>query len=264
MDPRPIGVTDSGVGGLTVVRELLRLLPGEDIVYFGDSANCPYGNRPREELLTLITRILHLLEAKDVKLIALACNTMSTLIEPLSAETTRPLIGIIEPAARRAAQEGLSSVGVLATAFTVSTGAYDRAIAQAAPETAVFSASSPTLAALVDAGASDLPAIDAEIRRAMEALLAQGELSDVILGCTHYPILLDRFSACFPSLRFINPAREQAQAVRDRLAADGALSGRSRGRLTVCTSGDPQIYRDLCARLGILEQAEVSFSQLKL
>jgi len=258
MDPRPIGVTDSGVGGLTVVRELLRLLPGEDIVYFGDSANCPYGNRTRGELLALTTDILHFLEAQGAKLSALACNTMSTLLEPLSAETSRPLLGIIEPAARRVAREKLARVGVVATAFTVSTRAYDRAIAQAAPDTVVVSHASPQLAALIDAGALDRDAIDAEIRATMAPLAAQG-VADVILGCTHYPIVLDRFAACFPAVRFIDPAREQAETIRERLAAADALADRPRGRLRVYTSGDPAVFEAMCERLGILELTDASF-----
>ena len=247
----PIGITDSGVGGLTVAREVQRLLPGEDILYFGDSANCPYGNMTRDRLLACAGRMLDFLTGRGVKLDALACNTTSSMIDSLREVISRPLIGIIEPAARLVAEEGLSSVGVIATEFTAASKSYDRLIARFSPDTRVYSEGSETLAALIDAGALDHAAIDAEITRSVNALLQKADVRDIILGCTHYPILLDRFEALFPRLRFIDPSRQEALAVQKRLSEKNALADRKAGSLTIYTSGDPAIYAAMCRTLGV-------------
>ncbi len=247
----PIGITDSGVGGLTVAREVQRLLPGEDILYFGDSANCPYGNKTREQLLGFAGKMLSFLAARGIKLDALACNTTSSMIEDLTDCSGVPLLGIIEPAARLAAAENLQYVGLISTEFTAASKSYDRMIERFSPNTRVISKGSPSLAALVECGAFDYDAIDAEIRREVSDILSRGPVKDIILACTHYPIVLDRFEACFPDIRFIDPSREQALAVRKKLAAQNLLSGRSHGSLTICTSGEPSVYRTMCTRLGI-------------
>ena len=258
MDLRPIGVTDSGSGGLTVVRELLRLLPGEDIIYFSDAGNFPYGSRSRREVFGLVCEVLRFLQEQDVKLTAIACNTMSTVLDELVSQTQRPLIGPIEPIARRIAQDRLERVGVIATPLTIASGTYERALAEHAPDTAVFSHASHHLAPLVQTDTANTEAIDAEIRAVVSPLVEQG-IADVILGCTHYPIVFERFTACFPTIRFIDPAHEQAKTIRKLLTEADALTDRRRGSLTICTSGDPAADRDVCERLGIFEQTTPRF-----
>ncbi len=258
MDQRPIGVLDSGIGGLTVVRELLRLLPAEDLVFFSDGANCPYGNRTRGEILALAARGAHFLEERNAKLLTIACNTVSSVAASLQERTSLPLLGIIEPAARRVAADRLEAVGVIATEFTVSTRSYDRQLARLAPETAVFSKGSPLLAALIDAGAEDTAAIDAEIRRQVPFILSHSNVREIVLGCTHYPIVLERFRACCPGVVFIDPAREQALAAEAALKAADSLAERPRGSLTICTTGSAESVRRMCGRLGISALAAVS------
>jgi len=260
---RPIGVLDSGIGGLTVVRELLRLLPNERIQFYSDSANCPYGNRTQSEILGLIEHAFRFLEARNVKVITLACNTISAALDTSDKLTDIPLISIIEPAARRVAADRLKAVGVIATEFTVASRSYERQIARFAPETAVFSKGSPLLAALIDSGADDIAAIDAEIRRQLPFVLSNGAVHEVVLGCTHYPIVLDRFQACYPDVVFIDPAHEEALATQNALAAAGALADRPQGCLTIFTSGDPAGCRRACDKLGISALTDVSIEQIR-
>lgn len=254
----PIGITDSGVGGLTVVREVQRLLPGEDILYFGDSANCPYGNKTREQLIHFAGNMLRFLEQQGAKLTALACNTTSSMLGDLVGEVRIPLIGIIEPAARFVASEGLDSVGLISTEFTASSGSYDRAIARYADHVTVVSKGSPSLAALVDCGRFDYDEIDSEIRREMGDILSRRQVRDVILACTHYPIVRDRFEACYPDVRFIDPAREEALEVKNTLASQNLLAERAHGSLTIYTSGDPAVFDAMCRRLGIAVKEIIS------
>ena len=248
----PIGITDSGVGGLTVVREVMRILPGEDILYFGDSANCPYGNKTKEQLLGFAGGMLGHLSECGIKLAALACNTTSSMIDDLRASFSLPLLGVIEPAAKLVAEKKLSSVGLIATEFTANSKSYDKLIAKYSPDTVVVSKGSPSLAALIDSGEFNWDAIDDEITREVNAILEKGNLKDIILACTHYPIVLDRFEKCFPEVNFINPSYEQAQAVHDYLAKHDMLSDRRQGSLKIYTTGDPAVYADMCKKLGII------------
>lgn len=247
----PIGVMDSGIGGLTVVRELQRILPGEDIIYFGDSANCPYGNKTSEQITQLSKAMLGFLGENGVKVTAIACNTISTLVESLTPHFNYKIIGIVSPAADYIAHAGIKSVGLIATEFTVSTKNYDKLIHQHDKSIEVVAKGSPLLAALVDRGDFNEQDINAEITTQIDHILARKPVEHVILGCTHYPIVEDNFKHCYPNITFINPALEQANAVRDYLTAQNALSEKPRGSFTICTSGDPQVYVDVAKRLGL-------------
>lgn len=254
---RPIGVMDSGIGGLTVVRELQRILPGEDIIYFGDSANCPYGNKSSDQIFELSKHMLQFLGDNEVKCTAIACNTISTLVERLRPCFDYKIIGIVECAARYVIAQKLASVGLIATEFTVASGNYDRLIHEGLPETKVVGKGSPLLAALVERGDFNQNDINTEIRTQVENILAREPVSHLILGCTHYPIVEDNFHQCYPNMTLINPALEQAEAVKRFLAEENALSEKSRGTFTVCTSGDPQVFLDVGKRLGLFEPSEV-------
>lgn len=254
----PIGIIDSGVGGLTVVREARRILPGEDIIYFGDSANCPYGNKSREEILSLAGNTLKHLEKRDIKFAALACNTMSSMIEDIRPGFAFPMLGVIEPAARLVAEKKLSTVGVIATEFTVNSGSYDKLIAEYSPDTKVISRGSPNLAALIDSGKFDWDAIDAEIVREVGGIVENHDVKDIILACTHYPIVINRFKKCFPDVNFINPSMEQAMAVRSYLSDNDMLCEKKRGALRIYTTGDPAVYEYMCKGLGILPNSIIA------
>lgn len=211
-DPRPIGVFDSGIGGLTVVHELIRQLPHESIVYFGDTARVPYGPKSPETVLRYSREIVGLLREQDVKAIVIACNTATAHALPaLRSELAIPVIGVVEPGARaavRAAQGG--HVGVIGTAGTVKSGAYDRAIRALEPAARVTSRACPLFVPLVEEGWSDSePArlIAEEYLRP----LREAKVDAVVLGCTHYPLIKPLIGRVLgPNVRLIDSAEQTA------------------------------------------------------
>lgn len=258
-----IGVMDSGIGGLTVARELQRILPNEDILYFGDSANCPYGNKSAEEIADLSRNMLRFLGDRGVKVVAIACNTISTLVDVLTPGFDFKIIGIVAPTAAHVAQAGIERVGLIATEFTVSTGNYDKLIHERNPKVQVTGKGSPLLAGLVDRGDFNQDEINTEIRTQIDIILSRDpEVQQVILGCTHYPIIEQNFKDCYPQLSFINPALEQALAVRNFLQENDALAAEGSGSFSLCTSGDPQVYVDVTRRIGMKEPTSLEHIKL--
>ena len=154
MNPRPIGVFDSGMGGLTAVRRLRRLMPSENIIYFGDTARVPYGNRSRETLLQYARQDLRFLESFDLKAVLVACGTISAnCLEDLRPDSGIPVIGVVEPAVKRAAAETKTGkIGMVATRASVSSGAYERALARTAPGLEMRSLACPLFVPLVEEG----------------------------------------------------------------------------------------------------------------
>ena len=194
MDTRPIGVFDSGLGGLTAVRELRQLLPSENIIYFGDTARVPYGGRSAEILLKYARQDVRFLRSHDIKAILVACGTVSTTALPqLRQESDIPILGVVEPACRRAAAVTRNRrVGLIATAASVRSGAYQRSLRQLDPDIAVTAKACPLFVPLVENGRfrrGDV-VIETVAREYLEPLRREG-LDTLILGCTHYPLLTD-------------------------------------------------------------------------
>ena len=186
----PIGVFDSGIGGLTVVRELMRQLPNESIIYFGDTARVPYGPKSPDTVVRYSREIVDFLKHEGVKSIVVACNTATAHALPtLRAENDLPIVGVIEPGSRAAARATKSgSVGVIGTQGTVNSRAYEKAIAAAAPDARITARACPLFVPLVEEGW-----LDTEVTRlvAHEYLdsLHDADVDTLVLGCTHYPLL---------------------------------------------------------------------------
>jgi len=252
----PIGVADSGLGGLSVVLALQKILPQENLIYFGDTANCPYGNKSNDELLSLSGRMLSFLEQQGVKCIALACNTTSALAEPLRSRLNTPLITVAESAADAIGRLGLREVGLLATVSTVSGGIYANRIHTIDPTIQVYSAASRNLAALVENTQTPKEAIASEICTAMTPLL-EHKLSHVILGCTHYPLVLDIFERCCPDVKFLDPAPYQALSVREYLTARNLCGEQKKPTLTIYTTGTPDRFERTCKENGLWDHYTV-------
>jgi len=240
------------VGGLTVLRRLRALLPGEDIIYFGDSANCPFGNRSRQELNAITQRILDFFGSRGAKLTVSACNTTSALFQ-LEGEPDCgfKVLSIIEPIAGHLARLGLEEVGVIATEFTVNSGMYEKLIQKASPGTKVWGQGSPSLARLVDTGRFGGDEIPTEVHRLTSELLSRRALSHIILACTHYPIVDGEFMMAAPEVTFLDPAASQAEATSQLLAEQGLLNPQAKGKLEVYTSGHPALFEEVAGRLGI-------------
>jgi len=253
-----IGVLDSGIGGLTVLKELERLLPSENMVYFGDSANCPYGNRSKDEILKLTLSMLDFLQDQGVKIVAIACNTISALIDRYRDRYEFPIVSIIEAACEHIAELKLAQVGVFATVFTTQEKPYETLIRRLSPATQVYGRASRTLAELVDQGRFDDPATHEEVRSFLDSLLVEHpEVTHITLGCTHYPIVMDLFRGAAPGVTFINPALEQAKVVQRILGERGALASGPQEKHEIYTSGTTQLYAEALKRLGVQRPVEL-------
>ena len=208
----PIGVFDSGVGGLTVAREIMRNLPKEDIVYFGDTARVPYGSKSKDNIIRYSRQIIHFLQTKGVKAIVIACNTASALaLDTVKHEFDIPIIGVVEPGARAAlAVTENKKIGVIGTEATVRSSMYEKIIKGINPEVSVIGKACPLFVPLVEEGFKKHQVTD-EIIDYYLASLKQSDIDALILGCTHYPLLRSKIKEYVgEKITLVNPAYETA------------------------------------------------------
>ncbi len=225
-DPRPIGVFDSGIGGLTTVRELFARLPRESVVYFGDTARLPYGNKSKATITRFAVEIASFLVRQHVKCVVVACNTASShALEALRERFGVPVIGVIEPAARAAvAASPRGRIGVVGTLATVGSNAYADAIAQLAPRAVVQQRACPLFVPLVEEGWLD-HSVTKLVAEEYLAELKAADLDSLILGCTHYPMLAPLLRAAMgASVKLVDSGAEAAHATAELLAARGLLA----------------------------------------
>jgi glutamate racemase len=220
---RAIGVFDSGVGGLTVFKEIMRLLPGEELVYLGDTARVPYGTKSPPTVVRYALEAATFLAERGVKMLVVACNTASSFALPtLTERFSVPVIGVIDPGARRAAALTRNRrVGVIGTEGTVKSGAYKRAIHALDPDIEIFSAPCPLFVPLAEEGWADHEVAHLAARDYLAPLLDQG-IDTLVLGCTHYPLLKNTLRAVLgENVLLVDSAEETARVVAARLEAEG-------------------------------------------
>lgn len=253
-DPRPIGVFDSGVGGLTVLAEIRDRLPYEHTVYFGDTARVPYGVRDPAEVREFAFEIIRYLTDLDVKLIVVACNTASAVaLELAQAEFDAPTVGVIEPGARAAAVDTINRrVGVLATQVTVESGAYRRAVRGHDAGIVVHEQACPEFVPLIEKGVVDGPELE-EVARGYLDPLTRRRVDAVILGCTHYPLISATINRILgPEVRLISSAGQTALEVGYVLSRRGYLrrprDADDLGSSTYVCSADPAEFATLGGR----------------
>lgn len=253
MDNRPIGVFDSGVGGLTAVRRLHEILPHEDIIYFGDTGRVPYGTRSAETILKYTRQDVQFLRAFDIKAIVVACNTVSaTALDMVAEETDVPMIGVVAPAcdaARKATVTG--RIGVIGTQATVRSGVYKRMLSAADPKLSVFMQACPLLVPLAENGRVHIGDVVAEtlVREYLSPIKAQN-IDTLILACTHYPLLREVIAAEMGEhVRLIDSGAAAAECVRGILTPAQARQGRTR----YFVSDDPEGFNALAP--GFLHSA---------
>lgn len=233
MDNRPIGVFDSGLGGLTAVRELSRLLPGEDIIYFGDTGRVPYGSRSKDIIIKYARQDVAFLNTFDLKAIVIACGTVSsTALEVLREENSVPVLGVVDPAAQAAAQASRSGrIGLIGTETSIRSGAYERALSRLRPEAEVFPKACPLFVPLVENGRFRPGDAVAELVVAEYLTpLKQAGVDTLVMGCTHYPLLRPAIAAFFgPEVTLIDAGGACARQVAALLRSTNALSEREAG-----------------------------------
>ena len=260
MDERPIGVFDSGVGGLTVLHECLVTLPHEDFLYLGDAARLPYGPRPLPELRRFAREIAVYLEARDVKLVVVACNSATAAALPdLQTELRVPVVGVITPEAHAAVQATRNRrVGLLATQATVRAGRYTELVRALDAGVDVFAVACPELVPLIE---SDDPYGEptANAVRRYAAPLQERGVDTVILGCTHYPLIRPILQRVFGrDVTLVFSAEETAREVAETLARKRIGNRPAReGGYRFLTTGDPASFRRMGRRFLQLPIAEV-------
>jgi glutamate racemase len=252
-DDRPIGVFDSGLGGLTVVRALLDLVPGADVVYFGDTGRFPYGPKPANEVLKYSLEIVDLLLEYDVRMIVVACNSAAAAaLDHLRERLDLPVVGVIEPglrAARRATRTG--RVGVIGTVGTIRSGVYQRTAAQLDPGLELACAACPGFVEFVEQGDVDSDQVHVLAERLLAPVLS-AHVDTLVLGCTHYPLLSRTIGDVMgPDVVLVSSAEETAFEVRDELRRRGSHEDErdapQRGHQFV-TSGEVDQFLTLGAR----------------
>lgn len=231
MDNRPIGVFDSGLGGLTAVHSLRRILPEEHLIYFGDTARVPYGGRSRETLLRYARQDVHFLRSFDLKAILIACGTVSTTALPvLQAENSLPIVGVVDPTCRRAVTQTKNKrVGLIATPASVRSGAYEATLAELDPEITVFARACPLFVPLVENGRTRRgDAVIETVAREYLAPLRETGIDTLILGCTHYPLLMDVIGDIMgPRVTLVSSGEEAAFELKRLLKANDLRNGES-------------------------------------
>jgi glutamate racemase len=248
---RPIGIFDSGLGGLTVVRAVRRRLPAEAIVYFGDTARVPYGIKSAPTVTRFAAEACGLLARHDPTCIVAACNTASaTALPALTERFEVPVLGVIEPGVAQAlATCPPGPIGVIATEATVGSGAYGRAIRRRAPRVRVIERACPLLVPLVEEGRSPHDPIVVAVLEEYLAPLAEAGVGALVLGCTHYPLLKPAIAAVLgPDVPLVDSAEAVAECVADRLREAGRPAAAGEGGWRFFVSDNPDRFRDVGGR----------------
>ncbi len=262
MNKAPLGVFDSGIGGLTVARALFERLPNESIIYFGDTARVPYGPKSPDTVRRYSAEILAYLLKRGVKAVVIACNTSTAhALGYLKERSPVPVVGVIEPGARAAvAATKTGTIGVIGTAGTIASGAYERAITALRPDVRVHSRPCPLFVPLVEEGWFDHPAAELIAREYLEPL-KRAQVDVLVLGCTHYPLLKKLLSRVMgPDVKLVDSAEETAKVVSDELERQGLLANGGAHEHRFVVSDDEPHFRKVGALFlgGKLKQVEVA------
>ncbi len=241
---RPIGVFDSGIGGLTVLRALAEALPGEDFIYLGDTARLPYGTKSNEVILRYSRENSEFLLAKGIKMLVVACNTASAVaLTEISRLTVVPVIGVIEPGAAAAVEASrCGKIGVIGTEATIASGAYTRAIHALRPRAEIYTRACALLVPLVEEGWTENEIAERTVAFYLESLKQSG-IDTLLLGCTHYPMLRGLFERVLgPGVKIVDSAGATATAVNKRLTALRLARSRGSGSQSFFVTETPERF----------------------
>jgi glutamate racemase len=253
MDNRPIGIFDSGVGGLTVTKQVIKVLPREEIIYFGDTARVPYGSKSKETVTKFSEQIIRFLKSKNVKAIVIACNTVSSnCYETLKERFPEmPIIEVVTPGVESClAVTKNNRVGLIATEGTVSSGAYERRLKAGNPSISVFKKACPLFVPLAEEGWTDNEVAERTAEIYLKELIDK-DIDSIILGCTHYPLL----KACIgrivgDGVTIVDPAKATAIKLKEYLESrDMLTSNTDEGKRYFFLSDDNKRFNDICQRV---------------
>lgn len=266
----PIGVFDSGVGGLTVAKEIMAQMPNEKIIYFGDTARVPYGNKSKDTVTRFSKQIVRFLETQDVKTIVVACNTASAFaLDELEKTVKIPVIGVVKPGAKVASDSTKNGkIGVIATAATIGSKIYSQYINQINPNVTVLGKACPLFVPLVEEGLLEDPVTD-EIAMRYLSELKDLDIDTLILGCTHYPLIRKTLGRIMgENVTLVNPAYETARELKGLLEAEGLANeskpdlGTNRYQFYVSDAAEKfQIFANSILKYGILSAKTINIEE---
>lgn len=227
MDNRPIGFFDSGLGGLTSVEELHEVLPNEKVLYYGDTARTPYGSKSPETIVKFAGQIVDYLVSKNVKLIIIACNTVTAIALDKLREIHPdvPIYGVIGPVVRRVVADGCKKVGVIATKGTISSDVYAKKLKELNGDIETYSLACPAIVPLVEDGFTDTQIMEDVIAYYMDEFVKENDFDNLILGCTHYPLVARHIKKLYPQLNLYSSSREVVQELKEYLEKNDMLAG---------------------------------------
>ena len=261
-DARPIGVFDSGIGGLTVVKALRDLLPNENIVYLGDTARVPYGPKSAETVQRYAIELAEMLTRQDAKALVVACNTVSSVALPmLMTKFSMPVVGVIEPGARAALQASRNRhIGVIGTRATIRSGAYEKALRATDNNVRVSSRACPLLVPLIEEGLLQDEVTDQLILRYLQPLVADG-IDTLVLGCTHYPLLTNAITRVLgKQITLVDSAQNCARAVEEMLNQQSLRAApQNRGELHVALTDAADNFLNVAR-----DALQLSFGEIEL
>lgn len=241
MDNRPIGFFDSGIGGLTCIPTLQKVLPNERVVYYGDTARTPYGSKAIDTIRRFSYQISDYLVSHDVKMIVIACNTISaTCLDALRRRHPQiPIIGVIDPIANRISREesGGVEIGVIGTKATVASGVYANIITGRNKEVKLFSRACPAFVPLIEEGIIDNEIMDLTIKYYLDDFIKNNSLKKLVLGCTHFPFLKQNINRIYPELELLNPSSEVINEVK-RILEEKDMLAEANNREHLCFASD--------------------------
>ncbi|MFV9511103.1 glutamate racemase [Tepidibacillus sp. LV47] len=263
-----IGILDSGVGGLTVVKEVFRQLPREKIIYFGDTARCPYGPRPAEEVKKFTLEIVDFLLTQNVKMIVIACNTATAAaLNEVKKKVKIPVVGVIRPGSLAAIKHTRTGeIGVIGTEGTIQSGAYEKTLKQINPNLNITSYACPTLVPLVESGIEDETMIRQVVKEALQPILNQ-KMDSLILGCTHYPLISQYIQEVVgEQVKLLSSAEETAREVSTILHYQNLLNQtENHPKHLFYTTGDVDHFKQIAEKwLGrTIEVTHIDLSKVK-
>lgn len=268
MDNRPIGFFDSGLGGLTCIPYLMKKLPEEKIIYFGDTARTPYGSKAVSTIRTFSMQIADFLVQNDVKMIVIACNTVSaTCLDDLQKKFPQiPIVGIIDPAAALVSRVcgGSDRVGIIGTKVTVASGAYKEAIKSRTPNLAVFEKACPAFVPLIEEGIIQNDIMNLTIEYYLDDFILENRINTLVLGCTHYPLLQSNIKRMYPNLWIINPSEAVIGRIEEILEERDMFAKDSEYESTFYASDLSENFMNMIDRIFDETDVRVKFKNLDL
>lgn len=226
MDNRPIGFFDSGLGGLTSVQELHEKFPNEKVLYFGDTARTPYGSKSSDTIIEFATQIVDYLVSKNVKMIIIACNTVTALaLGSLRKKYPDvPIYGVIGPTVRKVVSDGRKNVGIIATKATISSNAYSSKLEELDPTIKTYSLACPAFVPLIEEGFTNTHIMEELVKYYLDDFVKENNFDSLVLGCTHYPLISEQINQLYPQLNLYNSSAEVVNELGEYLSQNDMLA----------------------------------------